>query len=306
MKIAVMGAGALGCYFGGRLAASGVDVAFIARGAHLDAMRTNGPRIESPLGDASLPKVVATDDPAEIGVVDYVFFLVKLQDTAAALPAIKPLLGPETAILSFQNGVEAWGMIGDAYGPARVIGGTAKIPAEISEPGVCRHNAPIAELKIGEFGDAKNDRCGVLAAALGAVGADATVVDDIEVKIWEKFVMLTALSAATAICRSPLGPIRDDPAANEILRRAAAETLTLGKIMCNGLSDACLDEVLGFFANAPAGIRSSLLDDLMRGKPLEVAYLSGAVARLSAKHGIGAPTHDLVARALSIHAAGEA
>ena len=304
MKIAVMGAGALGCYFGGHLAAAGGDVAFIARGAHLDAMRRDGLKLESPLGDFALDKVTATDNPAEIGPVDLVFFLVKMQDTEKTLPLIAPLLGPETAILSFQNGVEAWEMIGAAHGAERVIGGTAAIPADVKAPGVIRHSGPFARLTIGEFDRPTSPRAEALVAALTAAGVEATLVPDIRVKIWEKFVMLSAFSAATAICRLPIGPIRDDPAAFEVFRRAAAETLTLGRLLCPGLAEDYLETALGFVANAPGEMRSSLLDDLSRGKPLELAYLSGAVARLAEANGIGAPTHDLIARALSPHAAG--
>ncbi|MCP1335540.1 ketopantoate reductase family protein [Futiania mangrovi] len=299
MRIAVMGAGALGGYFGGRLQASGADVTFIARGAHLEAMQRNGLRIESPLGDLHLAKVMATGDPAEVGPVDIVLFLVKLQDTRTAARAIAPLIGPSTGVLSLQNGVEAWTWIGEDVGAEHVIGGTALIPADVREPGVVRHSAPFAKLTFGEFGGAQTDRCTKLLGLLEAAGIEATLVSDIEVKIWEKFVALSAFSALTTLTRLPIGPVRSNPECRELLRRAIEETLAVGQKACPGLSGMLGQGVLDFFDNAPPGMRSSMLDDLNRGKPIEVEYLSGAVARLAPTFGLSAPTHDMVARALA-------
>lgn len=304
MKIAVMGAGALGCYFGGRLAAAGEEVAFIARGPHLEALRRQGLRIESPLGDLTLERVTATDDPAEVGPVDLVLFLVKLQDTRSAAAAIGPLLGPETAVLSFQNGIDAWTWIGEAVGPERVVGGTAAIPADVRAPGVVRHSAPFARLTIGEFDGRESPRCLALAAALEAAGVEVALVPDIEVKIWQKFVMLTAFSAVTALTRLPIGPIRATPETRELFRRAVAETLAVGRIVCPGLPESTLDAVMAFVEAAPPGIQSSMLDDLLRGKPLELEHLSGAVVRVAAENRMAAPTHDLVVRALAPYAKG--
>ncbi len=304
MKIAVMGAGALGGYFGGRLAAAGADVSFIARGAHLAALKAEGLRVESPLGDLHLPQVKATEDPAEIGPVDLVLFLVKLPDTRAAARALSPLLGPETGVLSLQNGVEAWGWIGEEIGAAHVMGGTAQIPADIRAPGVVRHSGPFARVTFGEFGGAESARARALLAAFRAAGVEVSLVADIEVKIWEKFVMLSAFSALTALTRLPIGPVRETPETRGLLARAIAETHAVGRAERPALAADYAERAMGFVDAAPAGMRSSMLDDLLRGRPLELAYLSGAVARLGARHGIETPVHDFVAKALSPFAAG--
>ena len=220
MKIAIMGAGALGCYFGGRLASAGQDVAFVARGAHLQALRETGMKVESPLGDFAMEKVNATSDPAEIGPVDLVVFLVKLYDTEEAAEAMRPLLKPETAVVSFQNGIDAWQRIGALVGTERVIGGLALIPAHIAEPGLVRHTSPFAKLTFGEFDGTESDRCKALLEALQGAGVDAELADNIQVRIWEKLVMLSALSAITTLTRLPMGLIRQDPLCGDLFREA--------------------------------------------------------------------------------------
>lgn len=298
MKIAVMGAGALGCYFGGRIAAAGGDVAFIARGAHLQALRANGLSIESPLGDVRLEQVVATDDPAEIGPVDMVLFLVKMYDTEQAATAMAPLLGPETAIVSFQNGVDGWQRIGAIAGAERVIGGIAVIPADIRAPGIVRHSGPFARLVFGEFDRAGSPRTEALLETFAGAGIEASLVGDIAVKIWEKLVMLSALSAITALVRQPIGVIRADPLCSELFRAALAETHAVGLKVCPGLGADVAERQWGFAQKLPAGMRASMLDDLERGKRLELNHLSGAVVRLGAENGVPTPVHDVVHKAL--------
>ncbi|MEZ5936368.1 MAG: 2-dehydropantoate 2-reductase [Alphaproteobacteria bacterium] len=304
MKLAVMGAGALGCYFGGRLAAAGSDIVFIARGRQLDALRRDGLRIESPLGDLHLPEVQASDDPGEVGEVDLVLFLVKLYDTEAAAKAIGPMLGPQTAVLSFQNGIDAWERIGGIVGQERVIGGTAVIPADIKAPGIVRHNGPFAKLTFGEFDGSDSARCRAFAALLDKAGVDAELVGDIEIRIWQKFIILSALSALTALTRLPLGPIRDDPVAAELVTRAIDETAKVGLAACPGLTEEAAASMHGFATKLPDSMRASMLDDLERGRRLELNDLSGAVVRLAAEHGIDVPFHETVWRALQPYAAG--
>ncbi len=293
-----MGAGALGCYFGGRLAAAGNDVAFIARGRQLEALQQNGLRIESPLGDLHLSRVQAVEEPASIGEVDLVLFLVKLYDTEAAASALDPMLGPNTAIASFQNGIDAWSRIGEITGHHRVIGGTAMIPADIRAPGIVRHNGPFAKLTFGEFDESDSARCRHLASLLEQAGVDAEVTADIEVKIWEKFIILSALSAITTLTRLPLGSIRQDPVAAELFERALQETIAVGRRACPRLSDEATTRATKLADSLPDTMRASMLDDLERGKPLEVDGLSGAVVRLAAEHGVEVPVHDVVWRAL--------
>ena len=298
MKIAVMGAGALGCYFGGRIAASGGDVAFIARGAHLQALQGDGLRIESSLGDAHLPDVRATDEPSEIGPVDLVLFLVKLYDTGTAARAMAPLLGPETAVVSFQNGVDSTERIGAVVGPERVISGIAFIPADIRAPGIVRHNGPFARLLFGEADGKQSARCRALLTILTEADVEAAIVPDIGVRIWQKFVMLSALSAITTLTRLPIGAILADPSCSELFRAAIDETCAVGRAVCPALADDAAAQALAFAEGFPPGVRASMLDDLERGKRLELEDLSGAVVRLGAAHGVATPTHSMVARAL--------
>ncbi len=293
-----MGAGALGCYFGGRLAAAGNDVAFIARGRQLEALQQNGLRIESPLGDLHLPKVQAAEQPASIGNVDVVLFLVKLYDTEAAASALSPMLTPKTAVASFQNGIDAWSRIGEIVGHHRVIGGTAVIPADIRTPGIVRHNGPFAKLTFGDFDESEGARCRHLASLFEQAGVEADVTADIEVKIWEKFIVLSALSAITTLTRLPLGPIRKDPVAADLFERALQETILVGRKACPRLSDEATARATKLAGSLPDTMRASMLDDLERGKPLEVDGLSGAVVRLATEHGIEVPVHDVVWRAL--------
>lgn len=294
-----MGAGALGCYFGGRLAESGADVSFIARGNHLEAMQKNGLVVESPLGDIKLDQVVATEEPAEIGPVDIVIFLVKLPDTRHAAKQIGPLLHNETGVLSFQNGIDAWDWIGEEVGKDKVLGGTAAIPADVKEPGIIRHSADFAKLVFGEFDGRSSQRSEQLHALFKNAGVDAELVDDIDVKIWEKFVMLSAFSAATTIARLPIGPVRDHIKSKTLLEQLTRESFEVGKKACPGLPDNHAANVLQFLENAPAAMRSSMLDDLNRGKPLELDYLSGAVVRKAKELGLEASAHAFVQQALS-------
>ncbi len=301
MKLAVMGAGALGCYFGGRIAAAGGEISFVARGAQLTALQREGLRIESPLGNLHLPEVRATGDPGEIGPVDLVLFLVKLYDTESAARAMAPLLGSETAVLSFQNGVNSAERIGAVAGPERVISGIALIPADIRAPGVVRHNGPFARLVFGEPDGHKSGRCEAFMSVLNDAGVDAALVSDILVKIWEKFIMLSALSAITTLTRLPIGAILADHSCAALFRAAIDETCAVGRAVCQELPEDAGERAFAVAEGLPHGVRASMLDDLERGKRLELSDLSGEVVRLGAAHGVPTPTHTLVAQALHPH-----
>jgi 2-dehydropantoate 2-reductase len=305
MKIAVMGTGALGCYFGGRLAAAGYDVAFIARGATLDALRRQGLKILSPLGDLHLKEVRATSDPGDIGPVDLVMFLVKQYDTETAARAIAPLLGPETSIISFQNGVDAGERIGAIAGAGRVIGGIAFIPAENREPGVVAHNGPFARLRFGEFDGAISNRVKALERALVKAGVDAQGVNNIDVQIWEKFVFLSALSGMTGLTRLPIGRILADELCARLFRQALEETMQVGLKRCPRLGADVAERQMAFSRAVPATMRSSMLDDLERGKRLELDHLSGTVARLGREVGVDTPVHATIHAALHPYVAGK-
>ncbi|MEM8837873.1 MAG: ketopantoate reductase family protein [Pseudomonadota bacterium] len=304
MRIAIMGAGALGCYFGGRLALAGNDVHFIARGAHLDAMKTNGLQVKSPLGDFTIEKPQVHGDPATVGPVDYVLFLVKLFDTEAAAHQIGPLLGEETAVISFQNGIDPWERIGAIIGMERVIGGAALIPAEIVEPGVIHHNAGFAKLVFGEFHHEFTERVTRFKDVLDAARVSAEATDAIDVQLWEKFIMLSAFSATTSLMRSSIGPVMANPLARSFFQNALQESFTVGKAECPAIKDDYVAQCMAFMDKAAPSMRSSMSGDLERGKRLEVNDLSGAVVRIAEKHGIDTPTHRVTVQALSLYADG--
>ena len=304
MKIAVMGAGGVGGYFGARLAADGNDVAFIARGAHLKAIRDNGLKVLSENGDVLIHPATATDDPADIGPVDVVMFCVKLWDTEAAAEQIRPMIGPNTAVVSFQNGVYAEQKIGEILGSEHVIGGIAVIPAVIEEPGVIRHTGTTASLEFGEMNNRQSDRVTALLAACESAGIPARVPADIEESLWRKFVMLTVFSAATCLCRSTFGPIRDDPKGMELMQALLSETAAVARAKGVAIADDLHDRLFEGAHSMPAEAKSSMLQDLERGNRLELDYLSGAVVRMGAEHGIDTPAHRVAWQALHPYVAG--
>lgn len=295
MKIAMMGSGGVGGYFGGRMAAGGADVAFIARGAHLDAIREHGLRIESPQGgDALIRPARATDDPAEIGPVDCVFVGVKLWATEEAGRAIAPLLGPETAVLSLQNGVECDDILAGIVGRERLIGGVAFIASSIGRPGVIHHLGTLQRVVIGEPGGGSSARVEALHRVMRAGGIEAEISDDIQRTIWEKFVFLVGLSATTTLMRTTIGPIREDSDRRALLCAIFEEAAAVGRAKGVDLPADFAGDRLAFTDALPAGMTSSMHHDLERGNPLEVAWLSGAVARLGDELGVPAPVNRTV------------
>jgi len=303
MRIAILGTGGVGGYFGGRLAATGADVTFIARGAHLDALRRNGFRLQSPKGDLHLPRVNATADPAAIGTVDVVFFTVKLYDTDEATRLLPALLGPDTVVIPFQNGVDSVEVLTRAAGRAHTAGGTAYVAAVIAEPGLIRHTA-MDHLIFGELDGAPSPRLERLLAACQQAGFQATLSDCILVDIWSKFVRLSVFSGMTAVTRCPLGPLRDDPELLAMLQAAALETMAVARASGVPLAAEVLGETMTMVHGLPRQAKSSMLEDLERGKPLELPWLSGAVVRIGRQHGIDTPIHRFIATVLQPHVAG--
>ena len=301
MRIAILGSGGVGGYFGARLAASGTDVTFVARGAHLAALRDRGVRVLSPQGDVYVPHVNATDDPSTIGPVDIVFFTVKLYDTDQAVSMLPSLIGPETLVVPFQNGVDSVETIARAVGRDHVAGGTAYISAVIAEPGVIRHTA-LGQLIFG----LSDGRCSPLLEALltacRKAGIPATLSDRIMIDIWAKFARLTAFSGMTALTRSPIGIVRDDPDLLAMMQAAVRETVAVGRAKRIPLPDSLNDDIRAGFASLPANAKSSMLEDLERGRPLELPWLSGAVVRIGEEVGVQTPTHRLIVTLLKPHA----
>ena len=305
MRIAIVGAGGVGGYFGARLAAAGADVHFLARGAHLDALRATGLRIESPKGNLHLPRVNAAADSSVIGPADVVFFTVKLYDTESALPALQPLLGADTVVVPFQNGVESIGVLTRAIGPRHTAGGTAYVAAVISEPGLIRHTS-MDSLFFGEIDGRPSPRLERLLDACRAAGFSATLSRDINVDIWTKFVRLSAFSGMTTVTRCPIGPIASDPLLFAMLYEALKEAYAVARGQGIDVPESVVDYGVvrkGYEAMA-SDAKSSMLQDLERGRRLELPWLSGAVVRLGEELGILTPTHRFITTVLRPHVDG--
>jgi 2-dehydropantoate 2-reductase len=304
MKIAVVGAGGVGGYFGGRLAEAGADVAFLARGAHLEAMRARGLRILSPKGDLHLPRVKAFGDPAEIGPVDVVLFAVKLYDVATALDRLPPLIGPTTAVIPLQNGVDSVATVSSAVGPGHTAGGTCYVSAVIAEPGLVRHTA-MDHLLFGELDRTRSPRLTAFKAACAAATFQSTLSDDIVLDIWTKFVRLSVMSGMTAVTRSPLGVIYRDPALWAMLQRAVREAMEVAHASGIPVAESTVADVARAYAALPPQTRSSMLEDLERGRRLELPWLSGAVVRIGREVSVPTPTHEFIAAVLGPHVNGQ-
>ncbi len=303
MRIAMMGAGGVGGYFGGRLAASGCDVTFIARGRHLEAIRNNGLRIDSrDIGDATIDPAVATDAPADVGVVDYVIIGVKLWDTEDVGRAIAPMVASDTTVLSLQNGVECDETLASVVGADHLIGGVAFIASSIREPGVIEHIGTMQRVVVGERAGGSSRRVDLLYEMMLLAGITAEVSDDIERTIWEKFVFLVGLSATTTMLRTTLGPIREDPENRKLLLNIMRETVAVGRAKGIDLAEDYADDRLAFADGLPADMTSSMYHDLKAGNRLEVAWLSGAVARFGDQVGVATPINQTVFAALRPHA----
>jgi 2-dehydropantoate 2-reductase len=303
MRIAILGSGGVGGYFGGRLAAAGADVTFIARGAHLAALREHGLRIMSPLGDLTLPRVQATDDTNTVGPVDVVLFAVKLYDTRSALQALPPLVGPGTLVIPLQNGVDSVDTLVKAVGREHVAGGTCYLAAVISEPGVIKHTA-MNRLVFGALDGSRPPQLEALLAAATAAGIDGTLSDQITVDIWSKFARLTVYSGMTSIARAPIGRIMSDPELESMLEAALHESIAVARGKQIPLPGRLFDEVMAGNRALPPQARSSMLEDLERGRPLELPWLSGAVVRIGEEVGVPTPTHRQIVALLGPHVGG--
>jgi 2-dehydropantoate 2-reductase len=305
MRIAIVGSGGVGGYFGGRLAAAGSDVAFLARGAHLDALRTSGLRIESPNGNLQLPRVTATSDPAEIGAVDVVLFAVKLYDTQTAMELLRPLTGANTVVIPLQNGVESVEMLTSAIDRPQIAGGTVYVQAAISEPGVVRHVA-LDRIIFGELDGSRTPRLERLFDACREASVSPTLSEKIEIDIWTKFVHLSVLSGMTAVTRCPVGPLRDDPDLFAMWQAALIETIAVGRAKGIDLPRSLLEETVALVQQLPSQAQSSMLGDLERGRRLELPWLSGAVVRMGDALDVKTPIHRFIATVLGPHVNGRA
>ena len=294
MRIAVIGAGGVGGAFGAALAKAGADVTFVARGAHLKAMRENGLRIEGGRGETLLNPAQATDDPASIGPVDFVLFCVKLWDVESAGEAIKPLIGPTTAVIPLQNGIDSAERLIPILGAPAVMGGVAQISATIAEPGVIRQTGTFMRLIFGELEGGKSARGEAFLALCQKAGFDATHSDKIMTELWMKFILLATNAAITAATRTPLGILREDPDIFPLFARASAEVAAVGRAKGIRLPDDAMEKAAGFLRHSPPTMMASMAHDLIRGNRIELPWLSGKVVSLGKELGVPTPVHEIL------------
>ena len=305
MRIAIMGSGGLGGYFGARLSNGGADVHFIARGAHLAAMRTEGLRIEGPTS-IHLTRVNATDNASEIGVVDIVMLCVKLWDTDTAVQQIRPLIGPNTTIISFQNGVLKDQYLKAAFNVAQIMGGVGYVATTIDRPAVIRQTGPMQRLIFGEFDGSRSERGQALLAACLAGGINAELSDNILREIWQKYVFLVGLSGTTTTIRKTIGPIRENPQTRALLLDVMREVVTVGRAHGVDLAEDYAQVRLQLADDVAYDMTSSMHHDLERGNRLEVRWLAGGVVELGLRKGVPTPLNRAIADILALHSAGRA
>jgi 2-dehydropantoate 2-reductase len=306
MKIVVVGAGGVGGAFGLALAKAGADVVFIARGKHLAAMKEKGLRIQGGRGEAHLFPVQATDDPSSVGVADVMLSCVKLWDLEASAHEVRSIVGPHTAVIPLQNGVDAAERLAPILGKDNVMGGVAQISASITSPGVLTQVGTTMRMVFGEFGKATSPRAERFLALCQKAGFDAKLSEDIEKELWMKFIMLASNASVMAAARQPLGPLREDPDVVAVFTSAYEEVIAVGRASGVNLPPDAMEPVLAFMRTAPAEIKPSMLLDLERGNRLELPWLGGKVVELGKKFGIPTPTHATLYALLKGHAMGRA
>jgi 2-dehydropantoate 2-reductase len=303
MKLAVMGSGAIGGYIGARLAAVGAEVTFVARGAHLAAIRAHGLSVQSPLGDLRIAPAAATDAPATVGVVDLVLLGTKLYDVEAAAATLAPMVGPETAIVCLQNGIDAGEIVARRYGPRQVMGAVVMINGEITAPGVIRHNA-LNRLTVGELDGGVSVRLTRLVALATRAGIETVSSPDIRLEIWRKFLLLAPMAALSAMTRVPLARIHAHPETWGLAEEGMREVVAVAQAQGVALGEEDVQRTMAFVRGMPATWRASLAVDLEQGRRLEIDWLAGAVVRLGRAAGLQTPFHRVALGILKPHAAG--
>ncbi len=305
MRIGVMAAGAVGGYFGGRLAAAGHDVVFFARGAHLAAIRQHGLKIESPLGDLHLRDAQATDDPSTVAPVDVVIFAVKLWDLEQAAATLRPLLAGATRVITVQNGIDAVERVAPILGADHVVGGYAQIATVIGSPGTIVHSSKFALFRFGHADRRADPTLTAFVAAAREAGLDVALAENIEVELWNKFVFLSTMAGMTSATRQPIGPILADPDTRALLHSLLREVVAVGRAKGVGLPADHADKALAFADETlPRGMKASMAHDLERGNRIELDWLTGKVVELGRALGVPTPASETIYAVLKLHRMG--
>jgi 2-dehydropantoate 2-reductase len=300
MKIAVIGSGGVGGFYGLKLVQAGHDVTFVARGAHLQAMRESGLHIENESGViASLPKVKVTDDMSSLDRPDVILIAVKMWDLEDVAATLKKIAGPDTAVLSLQNGVIKDIVLKRIFGEDAVMGGVAYVATSIGRPGVIKQVGPMQRIKIGEYGGRKTERSATLVRAFAETGVEATLADDIERVLWEKYVFLVGLSSMTCLTHLTIGPVRDHEGSRALLRAIIDEVVSVGRARGVKLPEDYADECMKLADNVAYDMTSSMYHDLEKGNRLELPWLSGGVVSLAREAGVAVPANTFATQVLA-------
>jgi len=299
VRIVVLGTGGVGGYFGGRLAQAGESVAFVARGAHLEAIRRDGLRVESIAGDFVVQPAEASDDPARLGAADAVLVAVKAWQVPEAALALRPLLTGDSVVVPLQNGVEAADQLAAVVGQEPVAGGLCRILAFVSGPGRIRHAGVAPHVEFGERDGRRSERLARLKAAFEkAQGLTVAIPGDIEAALWDKFLFIAPLSAVGAVTRVPVGAFRSLPETRALLEAAMLEVFTLARARGVALPADAVRKTLAYVDAMPPEATASMQRDILEGRPSEIEAQTGTVVRLARTAGIAAPVNETIYRAL--------
>jgi 2-dehydropantoate 2-reductase len=298
MRIAVVGTGGIGGPYGASLAKAGADVTFVARGAHLEAMRENGLRVEGDRGETHIRPAQATDDIAGIGTVDFVLFCVKLWDVEGVGQQLRAITGPETAVVPLQNGVDAAERLIPILGHEAVMGGTAYVTGNIAAPGVIRQTGTYQRMTFGELDGRLSERGRRLRDLCGAAGFEGVLSPDIRVPLWEKFILLVPAAGLNALTRLPLGKWREDSDLLALYEAALYETVAVGRADGVRLAPDSVERARAMMWSMPPYLMTSMATDLLRGNRLELPWFSGKVVELGVRHGIPTPVNGFIYAAL--------
>jgi 2-dehydropantoate 2-reductase len=298
MRIAIFGTGGAGGYFGAQLALAGASVIFIARGAHLDAIRSSGLHLETPKGATVIRPAQATDDPAQVSDVDVVLLGVKAWQVAEAAQAVRPMIGPATIVVPLQNGVEAASQVAAILGAEHVLGGLCGTISWIAGPGRIRNAGGQGFIKFGELDNRRSERVERLYRAFANTGVAVEVPSDILKALWDKFLLITSFGGVGAITRAPIGVIRTIPQTRRLLEQCMEEVVAVGRARGVAMADSIVAETMKFLDGIPATATTSLQRDIVDGKPSELEYWNGAVVRLGREASVPTPSHEFVYHSL--------
>lgn len=295
MRVAIVGAGGVGGYFGGRLAQAGENVVFIARGEHLRAITSKGLRVDSIKGDFRVDPAEATDDPATVGEVDYIIVAVKSWQLPDAIDAMRPMVGAKTSILPLQNGVEAPDQLSRVFGAKRVLGGLCSVISMLAGPGHIRHVGVDPTITFGELDRRPSDRGERLWKAFSRTeGVQAKIPEDIHVAMWKKFLLIAPWGGLGALTRAPIGVTRSLPETKSLLERAMEEIHLLAQARKVAMGRESIDQAMAFIDNLPYESTASMQRDIMEGRPSELDAQNGAVVRLGKEAGIATPVNGMI------------